>query len=162
MRLDKLENLAPVDAGHFHVEKNDVVKLLLDEVDSFGAVEGEVNLIGFVFFELLFQEGSDRGLVVHDQNLVMLRHQDAPPSHNERKNLLTQHTLDGGQEVDKIVRFADKILRSVLLRLDCILQVGKTGQHDHLDLGIVLLDVFENLEAVDPRHFDIEEYEVHL
>src|SRR5258706_5157671 len=160
MSMDKLENLATVDAGHFHVEKNDVVQLFLDEVDPFGAVKGEVNLVGLVFFELFFQEGRDRGFIVHDQDLVMLRHQDAPPSDIERKNLLTQHARDGGQEVDEIVRLAHKILRSVLLRLDGILQVGKTGEHDHLDFGEVLFDEFENFEPVGPGHLDIEKDQI--
>src|ERR1051326_6574437 len=101
----------------------DVVQLLLDEVDSFGSVKGEVNLVGLVFFELFFQEGRDRGFVVHDQDLVMLRHQDAPPSDSERKNLLTQHTLDGSQEVDKIVQLDAETFRALLFRLDGLVKV---------------------------------------
>src|SRR5437660_3536532 len=74
--------------------------------------------------------------------------------------LFAQDALDRSQEVNEVVWFAYKILRSVLLRFNGVLEIGEAGQHDNFYLGIPLLDVLQNFESIHLRHLDVEEHEV--
>jgi hypothetical protein len=74
MLLNELQYLGAVHAGHLHVEKNDVVEELLDEVDGFGAIEGEIDFIGSALLQCLLQECRQGRFVVDDENFITLGH----------------------------------------------------------------------------------------
>src|SRR5512135_1692395 len=45
--------------------------------------------------------------------------------------LFAQHPFDRRQQIDKVIGLAHKIVGPEFLRLDCILEIGKTRQHNH-------------------------------
>src|SRR5207249_11053091 len=104
---DERQDLPPVDAGHFHVEENDVVERVLNEVNRLGAVEGEVNYIGLRLLEFLLKEGGKGGFVVNDEDFILL-------GHRRRTALFAQDAFDCSEQIDKVIRLADKILGAVL------------------------------------------------
>ena len=54
----------------------------------------------------------------------------------------------------------DVVIRSVTHRLDGGVELLQDGDDDHLDVGVVLLDDLEDLEAADAGEPDVEQHEV--
>src|SRR6185436_3880990 len=73
------------------------------------------------------------------------------------EELFTQYAFDGREEIDEVIGFAHKVFGPMLLGFDGVFEVSKAGEHDNLDIRVVFLDKFEDFEAVDAGHFDIQE-----
>ena len=68
--------------------------------------------------------------------------------------------IDGSEEMVRVVRFRDIILRTKSIALDRIFKPGCSGYHDNLAGQMVLVHIVENLEAAFIRKGNVEQYQV--
>jgi hypothetical protein len=72
---------------------------------------------------------------------------------------LLQGALDDDLDLLEVERLRDVVARALADRLDRGVGVDRPGDHHHVEVGVVLLDAAQELEAVTSRHLDVGEDE---
>ena len=74
---DVLEHLDPADAGHLYIKKNDVERLGLEDVDRFGAVVCNGDVVLLNFREFFFEKKHNALFIIDYKDIVSASHGNA-------------------------------------------------------------------------------------
>ena len=86
----------------------------------------------------------------------------AETRHLELEVGVFQRLSDDDGEFVEVERFADVVVGPQPHGVDGRFEAAVGGHHDDHDLLIVFLDLFQDLNAVDARHLDIEQHQIGL
>jgi hypothetical protein len=70
------------------------------------------------------------------------------------------HLLQGKRDLVKLRGLVEKEIRAGFLALFSILLVGKVGQHDDFRGRIHLFQLAQHLDAIAPRHANVQDHDV--